>query len=254
MSDTPTPKWKLWTVIGLGVAVVVGAVSLPSLRRRVERQGQAKPPSEEQARRELVEKPPMNPSDPRVKAKIFWASNEDGADLSGYTIELPLSNNPALRAKQVLNTLLAGPVDTELRTLPPDAALLAFYILPDGTAIADFSEALATSTPSGVQSEQLAVDSIARTLEANVPQVRRLKILIHGQEVDTLAGHLDLTGMFPVNAKAIPMPARVSATDISAPTQAPIAATSQTAAAATTAPASSQGKSTAAGITASKKP
>jgi len=36
----------------------------------------------------------------------------------------------------------------------------------------------------------MAVDSIAKTLEANVPQVRRLKILIHGQETETLAGHL----------------------------------------------------------------
>jgi hypothetical protein len=108
-----------------------------------------------------------------------------------------------LRAKQVLNTLLAGPVDTELRTLPPDAVLLSFYILPNGTGVADFSEALATATPSGIQSEQLAVDSLTRTLEANVPQVQRLKILIHGQEVETLAGHLDLTGTFLVNTKAV---------------------------------------------------
>jgi hypothetical protein len=45
------------------------------------------------------------------------------------------------------------------------------------------------------------VDSITRTLEANVPKVQRLKILIHGQEVETLAGHLDLTGTFLVNTK-----------------------------------------------------
>jgi hypothetical protein len=51
-------------------------------------------------------------------------------------------------------------------------------------------------------SEQLAVNSMARTLEANVPQVQRLKILIHGQEVETLAGHLDLTGTFVVNTKS----------------------------------------------------
>jgi Sporulation and spore germination len=88
-----------------------------------------------------------------------------------------------------------------LRTLPPDALLLAFYLLPDGTAIADFSEALATSIPSGIVSEQLAVNSITRTLEANVQQVKRLKILIHGQEVETLAGHLDLMGTFVVNAQ-----------------------------------------------------
>jgi hypothetical protein len=49
----------------------------------------------------------------------------------------------------------------------------------------------------------LAVDSIARTLEANVPKVQRLKILIHGQEVETLAGHLDLMGTFLVNTKAV---------------------------------------------------
>jgi ribonuclease PH len=57
------------------------------------------------------------------------------------------------------------------------------------------------------------VDSITRTLEANVPQVRRLKILIHGQQMDTLAGHLDLTGTFPVNttaAAAAPAPAKQS--------------------------------------------
>ena len=121
-------------------------------------------------------------------------------------VDLPLAMEPAARGKQVLNTLLAGPIDAELRTLPPDAVLLAFYMLPDGTAIADFSEAMATSTPSGIQSEQMAVDSISKTLEANVPQVKWLKILIHGQEVDTLAGHLDLTRTFLVNAKATPMP------------------------------------------------
>jgi hypothetical protein len=48
----------------------------------------------------------------------------------------------------------------------------------------------------------MAVDSITRTLEANVPQVRRLKILIHGQEVETLAGHLDMSQTFVVNANA----------------------------------------------------
>ena len=110
-----------------------------------------------------------------------------------------------------------------LRTLPPDAALLAFYLLPDGTAIADFSEALATSIPSGIQSEQLALDSITKTLEANVPQVRRLKILIHGQEVETLAGHLDLSETFLVNQKApvsLVVPAKPAATTPTAPASA----------------------------------
>ena len=181
---------------------MTAALYFPYLQKRVKTTAKIEQPSEEQARRELTTPPAASASDPLVKARMFWASPEDETALAAVNIDLALSPEPVPRAKQVLNTLLAGPVDSDLRTLPADAALLAFYLLPDGTAIADFSEALATSTPSGIQSEQLAVDSVARTLEANVPQVRRLKILIHGQEVETLAGHLDLTQMFVVNTKA----------------------------------------------------
>ena len=195
-------NWRTWIVVALGIAVVSAAIYFPILRRRVKTAAKITEPSEEQARRELTQAVAPSPSDPVVKVKMFWTSAEDESALAPVTIQIALSKDPVLRAKQVLNTLLAGPVDSDLRTLPPDAALLAFYLLPDGTAVADFSEALATSSPSGIQSEQLAVDSIARTLEANVPRVKRLKILIHGQELDTLAGHVDLTQFFVVDTKA----------------------------------------------------
>jgi spore germination protein GerM len=211
-----TPAWKFWVIGGLVVAVLAAAIYFPILRRRVKRAARLQQQSEEQARRELAQPIVINPGDPRVKTKLFWASDTMDSTLAPLTVELPLSSDPVLRSKQVLNTLLAGPVDAELRTLPPDALLLAFYLLPDGTAIADFSEALATSVPSGIVSEQLAVNSIARTLEANVPQVQRLKILIHGQEVETLAGHLDLTGTFVVNTKPAQTPVQSMSTPSSA--------------------------------------
>jgi hypothetical protein len=207
-----TPRWKIILIGSLVFLVLSAAIYFPILRRRVKRAARLQQQSEEQARRELTQPIVINPGDPRVKTKLFWASDPIDTTLVPVTVELPLSNDPVLRSKQVLNTLLAGPVDAELRTLPPDALLLAFYLLPDGTAIADFSEALATSIPSGIVSEQLAVNSITRTLEANVPQVRRLKILIHGQEVETLAGHLDLMGTFVVNTMPIQAPVKPAAT------------------------------------------
>ena len=201
-----TPRWKFLFAGGLVFILLVTLIFVPILRRRMKRAAKLQQQSEEQARRELTQPIAINPGDPRVKTKLFWASDTIDSTLVPVTVDLPLSNDPVVRSKQVLNTLLAGPVDAELRTLPPDALLLAFYLLPDGTAIADFSEALATSIPSGIVSEQLAVNSITRTLEANVPQVQRLKILIHGQEVETLAGHLDLTGTFVVNTKPTQAP------------------------------------------------
>lgn len=193
--------WRFWLGGILLIAVIGAAIYFPALRRQVNKAKELTEKSAEQARRELLPIAPITSGDPKVKVKMFWGSRSQPGALTPVVVELPLSKEPVLRAKQVLNTLLAGPVDAELRTLPPDAAMLAFYILPDGTAIADFSEEMRTSIPSGIQSEQLAVESIVRTLEANVPQVMRLKILIHGQEVDTLAGHLDLTQTFRVSAR-----------------------------------------------------
>ena len=217
-----TPRWKFLFAGGLVFILLAALIFVPILRRRMKRAAKLQQQSEEQARRELTQPITINPGDPRVKTKLFWASDTIDSTLVPVTVDLPLSNDPVLRSKQVLNTLLAGPVDAELRTLPPDALLLAFYLLPDGTAIADFSEALATSIPSGIVSEQLAVNSITRTLEANVPQVQRLKILIHGQEMETLAGHLDLTGTFVVNtnpaqAHAKPAPTTPSTDNAAAP-------------------------------------
>jgi len=207
-----TPRWKFLLIGGMVFMVLAAAIVFPILRSRMKRAAKLQQQSEEQARRELTQPIAINPGDPRVKTKLFWASDSNDSTLSPVTVDLPLSNDPVLRAKQVLNTLLAGPVDAELRTLPPEAVLLAFYLLPDGTAIADFSEAMATSLPSGIVSEQLAVNSITRTLEANVPQVRRMKILIHGQEVETLAGHLDLTGTFVVNTNLAETPQKPAPT------------------------------------------
>ncbi|HXY00967.1 MAG TPA: GerMN domain-containing protein [Candidatus Limnocylindrales bacterium] len=212
-----SPKWRVWLAGGLLGAVIAAALYFPALRRQVDKAKQITEKTAEQARRELLPPTPVTSGDPKVKAKMFWGSKSEDGSLEAVNVELPLSKDPVLRAKQILNTLLAGPVDLESRTLPPDAALLAFYILPDGTAIADFSEALATAIPSGIQSEQLAVDSITRTLEANVPQVQRLRILIHGQEVETLAGHLDLTQTIPVSTAAPAAPARSGISVLTAP-------------------------------------
>jgi hypothetical protein len=212
-------RWRIWLGGALAVAVIGAALYFPALRRQVNVAKQLTEKTAEQARRELLPPTPVSSGDPIVKVKMYWGSKSEGGALTPVTVELALSSDPALRAKQVLNTLLAGPVDPEARTLPPDAALLAFYILPDGTGVADFSESMATAIPSGIQSEQLAVDSITRTLEANVPQVHRLKILIHGQEMDTLAGHLDLTQTFLVNTKgtATPPPKPSAASILTAP-------------------------------------
>lgn len=176
-----------------GAILLAGAIYLRILEQRV-RQTADPQRAEEQARREVTQPPIESPTDARVRARMFWAAPTQPGALAPLEIELALSADPALRARQVLNALIVEAPSAAHSTLPLELTVLEFYILPGGTAVADFSHALATATPSGILSEQMAVDSIAQTLEANVAQIRRLKILIQGQEIETVAGHVDLTG------------------------------------------------------------
>lgn len=180
----------------LAVAVLLGLISLGGLHERMKHLSE-NTDTEEQARRAVLAAPIATPTDVTAEAKIFWASGPN--QLAPVSRELSLSRDPVERSKQVLDELISSPPTPEQRTLPADTTLLGFYVLSDGTAIADFSDALVTETPSGIASEETAVDSIIETLQSNVPSLRRLKILIHGQETDTLAGHLDLTGFFDMN-------------------------------------------------------
>lgn len=179
----------------LAVAVVIGLASLGGLHQRMKRLSE-NPNAEEEARHEVMATPVATPTDVTASARIFWSAGP--GQLAPVDVQLPLSADPIQRSKQVLDALVERPTVAQ-RTLPADTTLLGFYVLSDGTAIADFSDALVTEMPSGIASEQTAVDSVVDTLKANVPSLRRLKILIHGQEVDTLAGHIDLSGFFDLN-------------------------------------------------------
>lgn len=196
----------------LGVAVAIGLISLRGLHDRIKRLAEAQAQqTEEQSRRAVLAPPVSTPTDTEAQANIFWAAG--AGKVAPVEVELPLSADPVERARQVLQELILNPPTQDQRTLPGDTTLLGFYILQDGTAVADFSDAIGSEMPSGIISEQNAVNSIVRTLAANVPGLRRLKILVHGQEVDTLAGHVDLTGFFDLNAAPGASAPSPSATD-----------------------------------------
>jgi hypothetical protein len=201
--------WKMAIAL-LTLLAFAALLSFPALLRSVLGLRRANR-TEEQVRRAFV--PPIStPTDTREKAQLFWLSSASPDTLEPSTIELNLSADPEKRAKQLITALIERPPSQAQRALPADAALLQFYLLPDGTGIADFSESLETEIPSGILNEELAVDSIVRTLGANLSNLYRLKILIRGQEAETLAGHLDLSEFFAVSPQTPPQPPTAAAT------------------------------------------
>jgi len=71
------PRWRWWFLAALFLAVVIAAIYLPILRRNIKQAAKLQQRTEEQARRELTQPTVINPADPRVKAKLYWASGAD---------------------------------------------------------------------------------------------------------------------------------------------------------------------------------
>lgn len=95
-------------------------------------------------------------------------------------------------AKITLIELIKGPRSGLLSPLPPGTQLRQLYIDGRGIAYADFSAELRDHHPGGSDAELLTVYSIVDTLACNFEQIKKVKILVDGSEVDTLAGHIDL--------------------------------------------------------------
>ena len=214
------PRRAKIAVVLLVLAVVAGLVYFRVLHQRVARLARTQA-TEEQERREVVAPPISTPTDVVASAQVFWLSATEPDRLAAVTVQLPLSADRVERAKQLIGALIANPPTPAQRTLPVGATLLSFYILPDGTAVADFSDALASEMPSGILSEWMAVNSIVQTLAANMPGITRLKILVHGQEAETLAGHIDISGFFDLRAQPATAPGTATPAATPAPAQQP---------------------------------
>jgi len=116
---------------------------------------------------------------------------------------LPWSKDPEQRARRLLSELLRGPTGAAVRTTPESTTLRSVVITAGGTAQADFSAQLSREHPGGSSSEVLTVYSIVNTLVFNIDSIKMVQILIEGQTLDTLAGHMDCRQPFASNVKII---------------------------------------------------
>ena len=107
------------------------------------------------------------------------------------------ADDPDIFCRQIIDALIQGPFSGLTRTIPASTEIRAIYI-DDKIAYVDLSREVSVSHPGGVLSELMTIYSIVNTLVLNVDGVNQVKILIAGQETETLSGHIDIR--FPLNA------------------------------------------------------
>jgi spore germination protein GerM len=123
---------------------------------------------------------------------IIWFASPQEDALVAERRGVPAGPTPSERVKASLQELIAGPKGDALRTVSAEVKIREVFIDEQGTAYVDFSEALSQTHPGGPWAEMLTLRSILQTLVANVPEIKRMQILIEGREVETLAGHMDI--------------------------------------------------------------
>lgn len=93
-------------------------------------------------------------------------------------------------AQGALNELIGGePPAGCTRPLPKGTELRGIRV-ENGVAIADFSPELVSNFQGGSDSEGVVVYSIVNTL-TSLPGVKQAQILVSGQPLDSIGGHLD---------------------------------------------------------------
>ncbi|MDO9534173.1 MAG: GerMN domain-containing protein [Bacillota bacterium] len=147
------------------------------------------PPLEEPL--EDGEEAPDQPADTDEEKAVLYFANNEADKLVKEKREIIASKEEMKKA--ILEELIKGPQDPGLqRTIPEDVKVLGVTV-KEGIASADFSQEIRSSHWGGSTGEILTVYSIVNTL-GDLSDVEQVRFLIEGQEIETLLGHMDLSG------------------------------------------------------------
>ncbi len=100
---------------------------------------------------------------------------------------------------KTIEEIIKGPKGNLILTVPPTTRLKNVRIDGDGVVWLDFSSNLSQDHPGGSSSEIMTVYSIVNTVLLNFNETTKVRILIDGAKVKTLAGHIDCSKPFVVN-------------------------------------------------------
>jgi spore germination protein GerM len=136
--------------------------------------------------------PPVVVADtPHIQATLFYATT-DGLALTAVRRDVPLAADPLAQGRVILNQQLEPAPSPFVSVIPPGTTLRGFYLTDGGDAFVDLSREAITAHPGGSFLELLTVQALVQSVTSSLPSARRVQILVEGEEVETLAGHVDL--------------------------------------------------------------
>ncbi|MCD4743670.1 MAG: GerMN domain-containing protein [Desulfobacteraceae bacterium] len=131
---------------------------------------------------------------------FLYFIDKDGRHLKSVEQKFAAGLNSHDLGLAITEALIKGPSSPELgETVPAGTKVNALFITDDGRAFIDFDKNIQTLGDYSAQTEMLAIYSIVNSLILNIEKINRVKILIQGETVQTLSGHIDLDCFYEAN-------------------------------------------------------
>lgn len=129
----------------------------------------------------------------RVRVVTLYFGSPDGASLVAEERTMSSSDKATDNLRNLIENLISGPREGGTATLPSSVRLRGLY-LHEKTAVIDFSGELVEDFSGGTTAEYMLVASLVQTVCANFPRVEAVRMLVEGDEIESLGGHLSIAG------------------------------------------------------------
>lgn len=152
----------------------------------------SEPVEEPEKRSPAPDKKPAaeNPSAESMNIKVYYP-DDSGMKLVEVEREIVIDDSTD-KYTAALETLLTDPDEENLTKIFPNNAAIRSVEVADGLAVVDLDGGFLKNFVGGSTGEEFLVGSVVDTL-TNFPEVKQVKFLVDGQEIETLSGHMDLS-------------------------------------------------------------
>jgi hypothetical protein len=138
----------------------------------------------------------------KIKEKqvaIIWFSDQQELLLVGEKRYIFKENDAAAQAKEVVKALLDGSKEKKVNTFPAGVSVLDVKIDGAGVAYVNFTGNLIKLHPGSSSTEMASINSLTSSLTQNVPEIKKVKILVEGKELTSIKGHISTSKAFLPN-------------------------------------------------------
>jgi spore germination protein GerM len=124
-----------------------------------------------------------------TRTVTLYFGSRDAQSLVPESRELRARDDVISDLRGTVEALISGPRGVGVVTLPSATRLLGAYIRDD-TAYLDFSREIVDPATGSTAGEYIMIASVVNTVCSNFDDVKAVMILVEGEEVDTVGGHL----------------------------------------------------------------